>query len=94
MNEWLVMGNNKRNLMKELAKSLHGEPLTNEERDAHEEAGESFHVPVILHRTGGVSALLLNTCGICGAQIVPGRPPASAWIKISEEQADEIRKRE
>lgn len=74
----------------DLRKVLHGALLTDEELERHEEAGEGFHVPAIVHRSGGVSAKLLNTCGICGAQIIPS--DMNTWIKVSDEEADRIRK--
>lgn len=76
-------------LERHLRQLLHGEPLTEDQREAHEESGESFHIPVIVHRTGGVSAKRLNACGICGAQIVPGE--AGGWVAVSDVEADRIR---
>ena len=78
-------------IMADLNKLLHGRPLTEEEREAHEEAGESFHVPTIIHRSGGVSAKVLNACGICGAQITPGE--TGGWIALTDSQVDAIRSR-
>ncbi len=77
-------------LKDDLARILHGEPLTPEQRERHEEAGEGFHVPVIVHRTGGVSAKRLNACGICGAQIVPSGD--GGWLAVSDDEADRVRK--
>lgn len=74
----------------DLRSILHGVPLTKEQRECHEEAGESFHIPIIVHRSGGVSAERLNICGICGAQIVP--TGESNWISVSDETAEAIRK--
>lgn len=74
--------------MGDLQKAILERPLTDEEREYHEEAGESFHAPVIVHRSGGVSAERLNVCGICGAEIIPGE---GRWIAVTEETADTIR---
>lgn len=75
-------------LMSDIKTMLYARELTTEEKEAHEEAGEGFHVPAIVHRSGGVSAKLLNACGICGAQIVPNE---HGWIAVSEETADKMR---
>ena len=75
-------------LADELRRLLHGEPLTQEEVDFHAESGESFHVPAIVHRTGNISAEVLNTCGICGTQIIP--TSGHGWVKVSHADADRL----
>ncbi len=75
--------------MSDLKRALFERPLTTEEIQSHEESGEGFHVPVIIHRTGGISAKLLNCCGICGAQIVP--VAEYEWVPISDEYAESMR---
>ncbi len=77
------------NIEGDLKRVLYEVPLTDEQRDFHKDAGESFHVPVIVHRTGGVSAQILNACGICGAQIIQAED--SVWIPISDQLACKIR---
>ena len=77
-------------LKKDIRQLLHGVSLTQEQRQAHEEAGESFHNPVIVHRSGGVSATKLNACGICGVYIRPAEVEGY-WVAISNEEADAIR---
>ena len=72
----------------DLKRILFERPMTMEEIEHHEEAGEDFHVPAIVHRTGRVSAKQLNTCGICGAQIVP---TDDGWIAVTDEHADRLR---
>jgi hypothetical protein len=63
--------------------------MTVDQMYCHEEAEEEFHVPAIVHRTGGVSADELNVCGICGCQIA--HPPGGAWVEIDDETAQKIR---
>ncbi len=75
--------------MSELKRTLLERPLNPEEVEAHEESGEWFHIPVIVHRdSGGISANLLSCCGICGAQIVP--VGEREWVPISDETADDM----
>ena len=76
-------------LKSDLRKLLHGEQLTQEQREAHEEAREAFHLPAVVHRTGGPSASKLNCCGICGSYIV--LKDDVYWIAITEEEAEVIR---
>jgi hypothetical protein len=77
-------------IKKKIRQLLHGEPLSDAQLEMHEEAGEGFHVPAVVHRTGGVSARKLNSCGICGAQIKPGQ--SGGWVAVTETEADEIRR--
>lgn len=67
--------------------------MTPEQIERHEEAGESMHIPAIMHRTGGPDANELNTCGICGAYIAPSQMNHTLWLEITEAQADAIRTR-
>jgi|SRR6185369_7642471 len=42
---------------------------------------DGIHTPAILHRTGGKSAALYNTCGKCGEQIVMCE---DSWVALKE----------
>jgi hypothetical protein len=65
--------------------------MTEEQIQRHEESGEALHVPGIVHRSGGVPATLLNTCGICGAYIVPSAVNSELWLETTEADAGRIR---
>jgi hypothetical protein len=63
--------------------------MTPEQKELHEDAGEEFHVPAIVHRSGGVSADELNICGICGCQIT--LCAGGYWAEVDDETADKLR---
>lgn len=58
--------------------------LTQEEVEAHDEAGEGFHVPVIFHRTGELSAKKINRCGMVAARYVLKQLPEVTAHGIGE----------
>jgi hypothetical protein len=80
---------NRKQLLDALKKILLARELTFQETEAHIEAGDKNHAPQIVSRCGGIPPDLLNTCGICGAQIVPSR--VDRWIPVSDEVANEMR---
>lgn len=64
--------------------------MTTEQIEAHEEAGMEFHVPAIMHRSGGISADELNICGVCGIQLT--REPGDVWVEVDDETAEKLRR--
>jgi hypothetical protein len=51
-------------------------------------AAQCTHDPVIVHRSGRISADKLNYCGSCGAWIVRR---GDDWVEVDDETADKIR---
>lgn len=53
------------------------------------------HIPAIVHRSGGIPADILNTCGHCGSHIIPEFDPGDqmiiGWKAITDKEADEMR---